>query len=352
LKEQSAELASKKYKEEQLRRAQLAKEEKERVKRLLKADEEERKLWNKRKHEERERQRRFSSEEDDLDDEHCIDEIIFENKSLRDNIRRRAPSSSGDICALAIRLLDGSSIRHNFLATNTLNDVREWIDANRTDGDEPYCFHRTIPRTTFGVTDEERTLDVLELTPRSALILKPFATYTNAYTNTGSSSMKQGGLFSRLYSGLSSFWSSGGGPTPEAAQHQYSQTTETARYEPYRDAPANDASSVTTSQFASPVHSPVAYSSNPSGADLDQSHPSALNLNVSFGVSSDLIAPQRPLTPGSQSGQSTSRVHSPNPGPSRASSGQIPRIRTLNDAHAGDERTTYNGNHVNLEDEP
>lgn len=307
LKEQSAEIAAKIYKEEQLKNARLAREEKERIKRLLKADEEERKSQNKRNTEERERQRRLSNHEEEFDVEHCIDEIILENKSLRDNIHKRAPSSSHDLCALSIRLLNGTSLKHSFLVTNTLNDVREYVDANRTDGEEPYCFHRTIPRTTFGVTDEENTLESLELTPRSALILKPFHKYTKAL-NTN----EQAGIFSRLYTGISSYWNRG-------------QTNE----------PDPESTSTSTSQYTSPLHSP-SFANN----ELE-SHPSALNLNFN---PNEINIPQRPHTPIST--EPLSRNQSPNL--SRASS-NLATFRTLNTSN--DDRTTYNGNRINLEDD-
>ena len=73
-------------------------------------------------------------------------------------------------------MTDGKTLKHEFNSSETLNDVRKWVDLNRTDGDCPYSFHRGIPRVTFKDSDELKTLETLELTPRSALLLKPLET--------------------------------------------------------------------------------------------------------------------------------------------------------------------------------
>lgn len=94
-------------------------------------------------------------------------------------------------CALAIKLLDGTTVRHEFKSQQTLNDVRQWLDndsgytilpdtstfpafAATSERPTSYSFYTpTIPRITYSDTDEFITLSELKLCPRSALILKP-----------------------------------------------------------------------------------------------------------------------------------------------------------------------------------
>lgn len=335
LKEEAAELTTRKYKEEQLKKKQREREERERVRRLLKADEEERRLNERHKQEERERQRRLSNDEEAKDDVK-IDEIINVNQALKNNVRDRRPSTTL-VCALSIRLLDGSSLRHEFKTTDTLNDVRKWIDENRTDSDDPYCFHRTIPRATFGVTEEEKTLESLELTPRSALILKPFSSYANAYNNSGKISIKssQGGLFSRVFGRISSLWygDHGGRALNSQEEHSGSDAIE-------EDDDLIDPVSPISSSYVSPAPTPRNF--NEPETRLDLLHPSALSLNL------NLDQVPRPASPQlSTHTQEHTKIDTPT-SLSRISSQS--RIRTLNSSET-DDRVTYNGNHINLEDD-
>ncbi|CCH40647.1 UBX domain-containing protein 4 [Wickerhamomyces ciferrii] len=345
LKEEAAELAAKKYKEEQLKKRQMEKEERDRVKRLLKADEDERKLNELRKKEDRERQRRLSNDSGELEDEHSnIDEIISGNKSLKNNIRDRRPSSHPK-CALSIRLLDGSSLRHEFQNNDTLNVVRKWLDENRTDGDDPYCFHRTIPRATFGVTDEEKTLDALELTPRSALILKPFNTYATAYQGK-QKTPSSGGLFSRVFGGLSSLWYGSEG-------HSLNNSNDEARQNDSieQDDDMIDPASPQSSSYVSPAPTPRNFN-EPETNRLDLLHPSSLNLNLNL----DQVQLPRPASPAQslntqQNHQESAVGRTELPASLLRTNSSQSWIRTLNDDNDNDDRLTYNGNHVNLEDD-
>ncbi|EDO17205.1 hypothetical protein Kpol_1035p18 [Vanderwaltozyma polyspora DSM 70294] len=118
-----------------------------------------------------------------------------------DNIRDQSRLHSKK-CMLLIRLTDGKTLKNEFESSQNLNDVRKWVDASRTDGDAPYLFHRTIPRMTFTDGDEIKTLDSLELAPRSALILKSLENSSNKLNITNTQSP---GLFSRVISGFSSW---------------------------------------------------------------------------------------------------------------------------------------------------
>lgn len=113
-------------------------------------------------------------------------------------------STSGHLsehCALQVRLPDGSTIRSRFSARDTLKDVRQWVDENRTDGSKnPYLFKillTPLPSKTVDVTEEEKPLQALGLTPSATLILLPVRKFKKAYVaGTGSSGGEN--IFSRL----------------------------------------------------------------------------------------------------------------------------------------------------------
>lgn len=173
-----------------VRKAQLTEqEERERIVRLMKADREEAK------------QRRLShsvpcsvqAEEEE------VKETAFE---LHDNIKNIDIINSA-ICTLLIRLTDGKTLKHDFDSKHTLNDVRKWVDTNRTDKDVPYQFHRNIPRETFSESQELLSLIALDLTPRSALILKPLekSTYRHRIAD-----VEGPGLLGKMYQNVTSWW--------------------------------------------------------------------------------------------------------------------------------------------------
>lgn len=93
-----------------------------------------------------------------------------------------------DQCAIQVRLFDGMTIRTRFSAKATLaQDVRKWIDENRTDGKDPYTFKVILTplpnRAVDHATEEEQTLEELGLTPSSTLVLTPVDRYSSAYTS-------------------------------------------------------------------------------------------------------------------------------------------------------------------------
>lgn len=103
-----------------------------------------------------------------------------------------APSSSAtrrhDQCAIQVRLFDGSTIRTRFPAKATISqDVRKWIDENRTDGNDPYTFKiilTPLPNKAIDhATEEDQTLEELGLAPSSTLVLTPVDRYSSAYTS-------------------------------------------------------------------------------------------------------------------------------------------------------------------------
>ncbi|CAM0141825.1 unnamed protein product [Umbelopsis sp. WA50703] len=96
-----------------------------------------------------------------------------------------ASASKCSVCNLNIRQLDGSQIRKQFEATDTLEVVMAWIDKERTDGDAPYMLLAQFPTRQFSIGDEARSLRELELVPSSTLIMKPSRKVTSAYIANG-----------------------------------------------------------------------------------------------------------------------------------------------------------------------
>lgn len=102
-----------------------------------------------------------------------------------------APSSSverhHDQCAIQVRLFDGSTIRTRFPVKSTVSqDVRKWIDENRTDGTDPYTLKvilTPLPNKAIDhATEESQSLGELGLAPSSTLVLTPVDRYSSAYT--------------------------------------------------------------------------------------------------------------------------------------------------------------------------
>ncbi|RCK60865.1 UBX domain-containing protein 7 [Candida viswanathii] len=155
-------------------------------------------------------------------------------------------SSSASICFLSIKLFDGSTIKHEFKAEDTLSDVRKWLDSEieiiQPASSMPsfatsaylhptgYVFHRPVlPRVTYLEEQESNTLKDLELTPRSALILKP--TYDETDPHSPNASGERAGFFGSIVSGvgkvgsaLFAFFDYGvNSPYHQHQQHQHQQ---------------------------------------------------------------------------------------------------------------------------------
>ncbi|KAK1826708.1 UBX domain-containing protein 4 [Podospora conica] len=79
-------------------------------------------------------------------------------------------------CALQVRLLDGSTIRSRFSSRDTLKDVRQWVDDTAQLGKTAYTFKvlmTPLPSVKLDVTEEDKQLQELGLTPSATLILLP-----------------------------------------------------------------------------------------------------------------------------------------------------------------------------------
>ncbi|CAI4059363.1 hypothetical protein N7582_001352 [Saccharomyces uvarum] len=245
---------------EQLKQKRLAEEERERIIKLVRADRAERRALDETHHR-------------TLDDAKPLD--------VHDNIKdvQKLHSST---CMLQIRMTDGKTLKNEFGSSETLNDVRKWVDLNRTDGNGPYSFHRSIPRVTFKDSDELKTLEALELTPRSALLLKPLDT---PHSKLKVTEMEGPGILGRLYKGFSTWWG-GNEYSVSTSQHEGSSglNHSETRSSSLRTAPPdrfqqeNFREPVQSSTYASPLLTP-------SGTRF----PSETNLTTSRSVSPNVF---------------------------------------------------------------
>ncbi|KAK8132737.1 hypothetical protein PG999_000910 [Apiospora kogelbergensis] len=97
--------------------------------------------------------------------------------------------SSSPTCNLQVRLFDGSTLRGRFPSDQTLgNDVRRWIDENRTDGTDPYTFRvvlTPLPNKAIEPAEESDMLRDIGLAPSATLVLVPVVRVATAYEQGG-----------------------------------------------------------------------------------------------------------------------------------------------------------------------
>jgi UBX domain len=90
---------------------------------------------------------------------------------------------------LQIRLFDGSSVRNSFPPSATIRkDIRPWLESQRSDGSQPYNLKHILtplPNRTISVSEEERSLEELELGPTASLVMVPVPSYIEAYAPSG-----------------------------------------------------------------------------------------------------------------------------------------------------------------------
>ncbi|KAK4042181.1 hypothetical protein C8A01DRAFT_44829 [Parachaetomium inaequale] len=157
------------------------------------------------------------------------------------------PAAAGKFsehCAIQVRLFDGSTIRHRFSSSETLKDVRKWVNETRGDGKAAYTFKvllTPLPSKTIDVAEEDKTLQALELAPSSTLILLRVPKFAATYSASARpvAGEAQGSAFQRFvayvlaiitgfFSTVSAFFStlfSTAGP-PAASEPSTSQTSQ------------------------------------------------------------------------------------------------------------------------------
>ncbi|SCV00308.1 LANO_0F06216g1_1 [Lachancea nothofagi CBS 11611] len=277
LKEQTAQKAAQMYQESMLKQKKIDQAERERIIRLVKADREE---FN-------------AKRRTNLDSGPQVPVNLLDN--IHDNIKN-TEHLLAKTCTLQIRLLNGHAITHQFPSSTKLDTVRQWVDANRNDGDAPYVFFRSMPREAFVESDELKSLSELQLTPRSAVILKAIE---NDNKRPRVIDAQGPGLLGKMFNSVSGWWNSGKQPEYDIASRPTSKSAL-----PYLD----DSASLASSRYVSPANSPRI------------KHQLARNP-------SELSLPSRPVSP------------------------NVFQFVNTNDENNDDsDRKTFNGNGVKLED--
>lgn len=175
------------YLEQQRKRQAAAQEERQRVLRLLENDKIER------RQKEAKRKQSLAEEHDGAP-----------GPAAKENVPLKSPTPrpTGGETAISFRLLDGSSLKAKFPSLSILGtDVRQWLDANRNDGDHPYSFLQILaplPNKQLSISDENSSLNDLGLSPTATLVLVPAQSFTTAYSGGGTST--ETGLLSKAYS--------------------------------------------------------------------------------------------------------------------------------------------------------
>ena len=166
----------------QARQKREANQERERVRALIEADKRERKA--------RDEQRRQEAREALKQEQREVNDAS-ERRALDQQMRSAQAGSS-----LQVRLLDGTTVRQRFNATDTLHlAVRKYIDQHRTDEPLPYTFKLILtpqPSRALDDADEGHTLGDLGLVPSASLALVPVRNFTEAYRASGSKGFVRG----------------------------------------------------------------------------------------------------------------------------------------------------------------
>ncbi|CEP64197.1 Ubx7p LALA0_S10e04698g [Lachancea lanzarotensis] len=226
--DQAALRAAQLYQDSIRKRRIIDKEERERIIQLVKAD-----------REEFQAKRRASVEPSQTE----LPVKSLDN--IHDNIKNTQQLLAKK-CTLQIRLLNGHSITHQFESSTSLDTVRKWVDSNRNDGDAPYVFLRGIPREVLLESDELKTLFALQLTPRSALILKAVESRTNGPRTIDA----QGpGLLGKIFISISGLWR-------PAERRDLDDTHSTRPSSKATSAQIEDSVSLSSSKYVSPANSP------------------------------------------------------------------------------------------------
>lgn len=131
------------------------------------------------------------------------------------------PKNDANSCALQIRLFDGAPVKHIFRATETLIDVRTYLDKVRPDmAAAPYAFFLPLAKKTFGDGEEAQELRALGLAPSATLVIKPpTSSMYSAYASERARPVSQiGRAISAVSNALYVFLGIGYTPPPPESQ--------------------------------------------------------------------------------------------------------------------------------------
>lgn len=317
------------YQESLRRQRRKDKEERERILKLLESDREERR---------RLAQMRKTQENSPTPSVSTPPPVPSPSKSSK---------KSHEECALLIRLFDGAALKKKFQARDTLADVRAWVDESRTDGAHPYSFFQPMIRKTYGDGEENQTLLELDLAPSASLVLKPAKGVISAAYESGAAM----GSYAMLQRGAASvagavytFLGIGYNPPPRDEEPVPEMDVADARM--VREAAAS-AAQMRTSGL---------------GTESENENTMHASSGTASIVRSGISSP-RPALSKVSSSTSVNRLFDErhaglglNPSASSSTS-NLANVRTIHssrvardDDNDNEERRTYNGNQLSLED--
>ncbi|GAV28151.1 hypothetical protein PMKS-001620 [Pichia membranifaciens] len=266
LKEESAELAALRYRENLLKQQRQAKLDRERILYLLDLD--------------RKEQRNKLLEREKLKQQELEDNAVLP-QHIRENLHNSKVQNSSTY-NIQLKLLDGTTARHKFKSDQKLSNVRDFVLRTYPDYNSfPFYFFKTIDRITFGEADENKSLMSLNLN-MATLILKPVEPeesqqVSTAADNTSSSTFSW--LKNKMFSYL---WSA------DKVLHESNLNQENRSRPPIND--GSYTSSIMTHPYVEDesdndtiYHTPVLASTTPSSSSLRPTM-SSFNLYGSQGL--------------------------------------------------------------------
>ncbi|KAI1766781.1 hypothetical protein GGR53DRAFT_485194 [Hypoxylon sp. FL1150] len=192
--------AERSYAESVRQRKVQAAEERKRILRRIEDDRRERK-----EREAQERQARLLLSGATQEDGGSTSQLASSSSVPLSTRGRGGVGKGGEYCNLQVRLFDGSTLRARFKSDATLaNEVRKWIDEERTDDNAPYTFRvllTPLPNKPVDSTEEIKSLLSLGLAPSATLVLVR-AKYASAYAGAD-----HGGIVGKSFTYTISFFS-------------------------------------------------------------------------------------------------------------------------------------------------
>ena len=111
------------------------------------------------------------------------------NKLAQSVVDGEFEARGSKLCAVQVRLFDGGTIRNKFAVDQTLSEIREWVDKERSD-DVPFTFKQILtplPNRSLTISEERERIIQLGFTPSATLVMVPIKDYTAAYTDSSHS---------------------------------------------------------------------------------------------------------------------------------------------------------------------
>ena len=83
-----------------------------------------------------------------------LEQQVHEQRVQGQGQRNASVATGNGMTKVSIRQPDSVVLKHEFASSETLSDVRKWIDSNRSDGSAPYVLQTTFPTRSFEVSEE------------------------------------------------------------------------------------------------------------------------------------------------------------------------------------------------------